>query len=232
LGLIAENGGYIKLIDSKRWVSIVDEKESFKWMPQVQQIVEAKVERLPGSKADVEDCTIIFSPGKSLNEDRSRSISLMGDLIQHVNEIFDESEGVHASLIRNSVVIQQNQLSLRALNFLVNFYNKESVTDFDPKEVHDSAASTPIKEKNSVLESLQANHDDKLTGLFVSGGTTSVDEPIYNFGNQLFNNDVLPQVLTVATIENDCKGTSAKYGVFGRNELLSIISNTVKGLRE
>lgn len=224
LGLIAENGGYIKIIETNKWVSIVDEQEVMKWMPQVKQIVEAKVERLPGSKADVEDCTIIFNPGKSLIEDRARSMDLIGDLIQHVNDVFNKTDGAHASLIRNNVVVQQNQLNLRALNFLVNYYNNNSVKKFEPREIYDSPTSTPIKEKPSFDSST-----DRLTGLFVSGGNTSIDEANYNFGNTLFDNGVVEKVLTVAALDNDSKSTSAKYEVRGRNELLGVLSKATKG---
>lgn len=221
LGLIAENGGYIKLVGSQKWISIVNEDEVSNWMPQVKQLVEAKLERLPGSKGDFEDCTVIFSPGSSIYEDRDRSIDLMGDLIQHVNDIFDERDGVHASLIRNSVVVQQNQLSLRALDFLVNFYNQQSVNEFKPREVED--VSTPVKEKHSSPLELKDEH--KLLGLFISGGTTLIDEPNFGYGNELVSKGA--NVLTVAALDGECKGTSAKYGVSGRNELLSIISTSL-----
>lgn len=65
LGLVAENGGYIKLTESDKWISIIDEVELEGWMPQVSQLIASKVERLPGSHMEVEDCTIRFHPGKS-----------------------------------------------------------------------------------------------------------------------------------------------------------------------
>ncbi|EGV60858.1 Trehalose-6-P synthase/phosphatase complex subunit [Yamadazyma tenuis] len=228
MGLIAENGAYIKFKGSKKWISIVNESEIGNWMPQVRQLVEAKVERLPGSKAEIEDCTIIFNPGKSIYEDKHRSIDLMGDLIQHVNLLFDESDGIHASLIRNNVVIQQNQLSLRALNFLVHYFNNNSLNDFKPRVVNDSATSTPIKEKTPSLEYPNDGHG--VSGLFVSGGTTSVDEPNFQLGNTLGDQNVIPNVLTVAALDSNCKSTSAKYGVAGRNELLSIISTSIANM--
>ncbi|CAH6723909.1 trehalose synthase complex regulatory subunit Tps3p [[Candida] jaroonii] len=217
-GLVAENGGYIKFPGTKTWLSLVDDNESTTWISQVKPLVEAKVERLPGSKMEIEDCTIIFNPGISFTEDKQRSIDLMGDLIQHVNELFSTNEGVHASLIWNTVIIQQNQLSIRALNFLVNHYNHQS-SDFTPKEVNDSVASTPVKEKKFFDKS-------HLTGVFLSGGATLIDEPCYELAKELFDDKVVANVLTVAAISNETKATSARYGVAGRNELLSLISTS------
>lgn len=223
LGLVAENGAFIKMIHSNKWVSLINEEEVNKWMPPVQKLVDAKVERLPGSKADVQDCTIIFNPGRSFNEDKQRSMDHMGDLIQHVNELFDKVEGIHASLIRNNVIIHQNHLCLRAVHFLVNFYNHNPVNGFGAKEVNDSATSTPVKEKRSAFE---PEGKDRITHLFISGGTTLIDEPIFNYGNTLNEEEIIPNVVTVAALDNDSKSTSAIYGVAGRNELLSILSSS------
>lgn len=213
-GVISENGGYIKFPGTKTWLSLVDENESNTWISQVKPLVEAKVERLPGSKMDIEDCTIIFNPGTSFRDDKQRSIDLMGDLIQHVNELFG-AKGVHASLIWNTVIIQQNQLSIRALNFLVNHYNHQA-SDITPRVVNDSVNSTPVKEKKFFDKST-------LTGVFLGGGATLIDEPCYDLAKELFDEKVVPNVLTVAAISNETKATSAKYGVAGRNEMLSIV---------
>ena len=219
LGLIAENGGYIKVIGSNKWISLVEERELTNWMSQVKQLIEAKVERLPGSKIEVEDCTIIFYPGTSFFEDTNRSLDIMGDCIQHINDLFDNSEGIHASLISNNVVVQHNQLSKRALNFLVKYHNQESTNDFNVKEMNDSVTSTPTKERGAPFD---FNIDAKISAMFISGGSTLIDETNYEYGNTMKSSGL--DVLTVTALDQQVQSTGAKYAVSGRNELLSILS--------
>ncbi|KAK6458539.1 regulatory subunit of alpha,alpha-trehalose-phosphate synthase [Scheffersomyces xylosifermentans] len=239
LGLIAENGGYIKLIGSKKWISTVDESELESWMPQVTQFIQSKVERLPGSFCEVEDCTIRFHAGKSFVEDRERSLDAMGDTIQHINTIFQDDYDVHATLIRNVVIVQQNQLSLKALKFIISYYNQKKV-GVDPetliqkyrvKQVSPSnMPSTPVTDRsyeqllpllNSPVESGKTSKG--VTSVFFGGGSTPIDEPSYEYTNTLRSVGELDNALTVMMLgsESEVK-TSANYSVRGKNELLGI----------
>lgn len=239
-GLIAENGGYIKLIGSSKWISIVEEDELKSWMPQVTQLIQSKVERLPGSFCEVEDCTIKFLAGNSFVDDRERSLGAMGECIQHINELFqDQESGVHATLIKNFVIVQQNQLALKAMKFIFSYYKQKQdeieqstlISEFQVKPVPKSHPTTPITEKSRYdISSPIFKNSDKLHGvssIFVGGGSTPIDEPNYEFANALFNEGDIEDVLTVAILGSDPEiRTSANYGVNGKNELLSIISKS------
>lgn len=249
LGLIAENGGYIKLIGSNNWISIVDEAEIKNWLPQVTQLIEAKAERLPGSHCEVEDCTVRFHAGSSIKDDRERSLDAMGDTIQHVNDMFHDKEGVHATLIKDVVVVQQNQLALKALKFIISFYNQDKavehasklVEEFQAKLLPESAPSTPITEsadegiipiKSPISSPLslatfspptpQNPSQNKVQSVFFSGGSTPIDEPSFDY---LENLSGIDKVVTITVLgpDTDFK-TSAKYSVAGKNELLGILS--------
>lgn len=222
VGLVAENGGYIKHVGSHKWISLVNEQELANWMPQLTQIVQAKVERLPGSRCEVKDCTIVFHPGSSFKDDRDRCVDLMGDLIQHVQDVFDENAGIHASLIWNSVVVQPNHLSSRCLNYLVNYYNNQSVNDF-----HVSELSSPRSFSPSLGPEEHFVKAGNINGLFVSGGTTLIDEPVYELAHNMLEQRVVGNVITVASFSTDPKATFAKYRVSGRNELLGIFKSSL-----
>lgn len=238
LGLIAENGGYIKLTQSSKWISIVDELELKSWMPQVSQLIESKVERLPGSYIEVEDCTIRFHPGNSFEDDHERSLDVMGDCIQHINELFEEKDGLHATLIRNVVVVQQNQLSLKALKFIISYYNQKKqgikseslIEEYQVKQVPGSTPSTPstpISETASLPPIASPGskvHKNIVSALFLSGGSTPIDEPSFEYADSLKQDGEMPEVLTVAVLGIDSR-TSATYSVAGKNELLGILSN-------
>ena len=233
IGLIAENGGYIKLVGSDNWISIVDESESHSWMPQVQHLVDVKAERLAGSRRMTEECSIRFDPGDSLLADPQRSYSTMGDLIQHINDLFS-SNGVHASLINGVVVVQNNQLPLKALKFVISYYeskNKDAdsasvLKEYDAYKILDTPASTPQTERLNPLSPQVSDDGNPVSTIFFSGGTTPIDEPCFEYVNQLKENNGLPQVLTVAVIGNDSSSTSATYGLSGKNELLSVLSKS------
>lgn len=232
LGLIAENGGYIKLIGSKSWVSIVDEKETLSWMPQVTKLIASKVERLPGSHIEVEDCTIRFHPGRAFLEDHNRSMDVMGDCIQHINEVFSEKDGVHATLIRNVVIVQQNQLTLKALKFVLSYYTQvekgiqshDLIEDFQVKKISSSQPMSKIS-----LEDLKLSDTDKLdkavTSLLIAGGSTLIDEPGFEYAKELKQSGEIENVLTVAVLGSEAElRTSAAYGVAGKNELLGLLA--------
>lgn len=226
LGLIAENGGYVKVIDSNKWLTLADESEVKAWMPQVCLLIQSKVERLPGSFMEVEDCTVSFRPGKAFVEDRERSIDMMGDCIQHVNDLFQELDGVHASLCKNVVVVQQNLLSLRALQFLVEYHNQAQpdlisanlIDQIKNKLAMSPRTISPINSPRS--EKIQP---EGIKSLFVIGGATQIDEPCFEYANSLLENGYNVQTVTSFGAEANLK-SSARYSVGGKNEVLVALS--------
>lgn len=239
LGLIAENGGYIKLVGSSKWISIVDELELRAWMPQVGQLIKAKMDRLPGSQMDIEDCTIRFYAGEAYNEDRERALGVMGGSMQHINDMDLNNGGVHATLIKHVLVVQQDKLTLKALQFLVSYYNHkyEGVTSellvqqFLAKQVKttNSVPTTPLSEHLGEILSprSQSTNGNAIGALFVSGGSTPIDEPSYEYANQLHEDGTILNVLTVSAASND-SSTSANYSTSGRNKVLVIMSDIGK----
>ena len=237
LGLIAENGGYIKLIGSSKWISTVDESELQSWMSQVKQLIDSKVERLPGSYCEVEDCTIRFHTGRAFIEDRERTIDTVGDTIQYINSLFQEQDDVHATLIRNVVVVQKNQLSLKALKFIISYYNQMKsgvdpetlIKEYRVKQVSPTAMpTTPDRSYEQLLPLLSPNSGRSqkgVTSIFFSGGSTPIDEPSYEYINFLKDVGELDNALAVVVLgaDSDVK-TSATHAARGKNELLGILS--------
>lgn len=246
LGLIAENGGYIKFVSSKKWVSIVDESEVKRWMPQVSRLVQSKAERLPGAHCEVEDCTVRFHPGTAFTDDRARSLDVMGDCIQHINDVYQELDGVHASLIKNVVVVQQNQLALKAIKFIIAYYNQQKegtptaslIEQYQVKQVpnYGSVPTSPVAEINNPssmplspisgrLATEKVSSQSSVSTVFFSGGSTLIDEPIFEYVNSLKTHGDVPNVLTITMLGADVHvRTSAHFGSSGKNELLGVLS--------
>lgn len=224
LGLIAENGGYIKLIGSTEWISIVDNTE-LRWMPQVIKLIQSKVERLPGSFCEVEDCTVRFHAGKSMTDNRERSLDAMGECIQHVNVLFQKSDGVHATLIRNVVVVQNDHLALKALKFITEFYGlKDNETLIEEYKMKHSSSF-----KAEAFELATTNDNSDVSGILVGGGSTAVDEPVYEFVSNLKHQNAVDAILTVAILGGDTEvRTAATHYVNGKNELLRLLTSPAK----
>ncbi|EGW32705.1 uncharacterized protein SPAPADRAFT_70708 [Spathaspora passalidarum NRRL Y-27907] len=226
IGLIAENGSYVKLIGSKEWITIVDEGEESSWMPQITQLIESKVERLPGSFCQVQDSTVRFHAGRSFIDDRERSLDAMGDTIQHINSLSEELGGIHATLVRNSVIVQKNQINLKALRFLVSYYNtslynqSESFIGENIKEFQ-----KPLSPKSETIDFF--NRDEHyISAILYSGGLTTIDEANYEYINHLKDIRAVKNALTVTVMATDGEDvkTGAGYEVSGINELLRIFA--------
>lgn len=235
LGLIAESGGFIKLVGQTKWISIIDKKEVGNWITQVALLVKSKVERLPQSSAVVEECTVRWLADSAVKEDPKRSFDAMGDCIQHINDIYGDSQGIHATLIDNSVVVQQKDISLRAIQFIVACYTTtipaaKLAEKFQVKRVasfheqYNSIVRSPLAERFDWIEE-DSRRTNSAQALLYSGGLTSIDEAIYEYTNGL-EKDVFRSSISVAITGGQVNArSSALYSVLGRNELFMIITS-------
>ena len=212
VGIIAENGGFVKFPELNEWISLVDDHDRI-WIEQCVQLMDSKVERLPGLSVKAGECTVTFHPGTALVDDRDRALDAMGDCIQHINEVFSEVEGLHASLLRNVVVVQNDQLTLRATLFLLDHYAQTYSNDELMDMYHIKG-----KHPESILEQ---HHTDKLAFASFTGGVSQIDEPIYEYMNEWKG---IKTKCTVSVINTGREErTLAHYIVNGRSEFLSTL---------
>lgn len=231
IGLIAEGGGFVRLIGSSNWISVYEEDEVANWKPQVSLLIHAKVERLPGSIAVIEECTIRLVADSSMVIDQKRCMDVMGDVMQHINDAFEEV-GVHATIINNSVVVQQKDIALRAMNFILTYYT----TEMDAKGLTKQWNLKPVKSTTDTIfnhistdsinyEKERERKGDLVTSFFFSGGLNPMDESIYEYVNNLTKDGTIKDAITVSVHgERDETRTSASYTALGQNELFGIIS--------
>lgn len=215
IGLIAENGNFVKLIGAKNWISLADKDELNSWMPEIVKLVESKVERLPGSFCEALDATVRFHAGKSFSEDRERSLDTMGETIQHINTLF-EHNGVHATLVRNLVIVQKDQISLKAIRLVLSCHN----SNLDQKYV-----VTHINEFQQPMKDDIPSNDHEVAAVLYSGGLTSIDEANYDYVNSLKKDIGNTLTVTLISSSNEETKTAATYGVRGINELLCILNS-------
>lgn len=224
IGLIAESGGLVKLCGSSVWLNIYDDEEVKNWKPQVEQLIRAKAERLPGSSAVVEDCSVRMLMSSSIAEDPQRCKDAMGDIIQHINESYERSTGVHASIINDVVVVHQRDVALRAFKFIMEYYSSDdsAVSLLEKYDVGQKCSRKPD------LETAKSRREPA-TAVFYAGGLHGADEPNYECAEELERNKCFQNIITVAVTGENCETrTLAKFGVRGQNELFKIIEDAVK----
>lgn len=212
VGIVAENGGFIKFPELNKWISLVDEHDRI-WITQCVQLMDSKVERLPGLSVKAGECTVTFHPGTALVDDRDRALDAMGDCIQHINEVFSEVEGLHASLLRNVVVVQNDQLTLRAALFLLDYYAQVYSID-ELVDIYHIKGEHP----ECILEQQLT---DKLSFASFTGGVSQIDEPIYEYMNEWDGIETKCTVSVINTRRDE--RTLAHYVVNGRSEFLSTL---------
>lgn len=107
IGLIAENGCYLREMYTDVWTSFVDEEETAKWRDSVKSILKYYLERVENSRIEERDCSLIFHFEKTDEYDAAARHA--GDCANHINDAC-ESMRVKAVPTKNSVIIEPMDL--------------------------------------------------------------------------------------------------------------------------
>jgi HAD superfamily hydrolase (TIGR01484 family) len=84
LGLIAENGCFIKHFDSPTWDEMADPEKMREWKDSVEGIMNYYQERTPGSWVETRNCSIIFHYKNA--DDMETASRQAGDCASHIND--------------------------------------------------------------------------------------------------------------------------------------------------
>lgn len=225
VGLIAENGAYVRL--NGNWFNIV---EDVSWKDDVIKVFEDKMERLPGSYCKIGDSMVRFHTENA--EDRDRVQGVIGEAMTHINTLFSD-KGIHAYVNKNIVFVQEVGLALKTLQFLVSYYN--SVDDIScsshspvaqPTSAETSASPllSPISPKNGAgffHVAAKRENRDPIGFLTITGSTSPVIEPLFQYVNELTKEGKLQYGYSV--VHGDTSSTYAKEHIQGLNELFSML---------
>ncbi|KAH3668208.1 hypothetical protein OGAPHI_001962 [Ogataea philodendri] len=219
IGLIAENGGYIKLPNSSDWFTVIDENE-LSWMPTVIEVMNSFCERLPGSYVEVEECTVRFHTESCADIDKDHRDKLIGELITHVNELYSKDFNLHANLVNGIVIVQEANLVIRALSFIMN----QNSFDGHIEKVPSSSLTSPMIQPadismSSILEEPQFK--DNLGFIMAAGGNTPADEEMFNYFNNL---DFKVENTLTVRVGQDTSNSKAEQKLKGVNELFKTLS--------
>ncbi|CCH59147.1 hypothetical protein TBLA_0B03050 [Henningerozyma blattae CBS 6284] len=223
LGLIAENGAYVRLNGS--WYNIVEKVD---WKSEVVKIFDDKVERLPGSYYKISESMVRFHTENALDQERVASV--VGEAMTHINTLFD-GKGIHAYLHDDVVFVQQTDLVQSAASFLLQFYNS-TTEDIDRTSLPTTpAAIGGLKE----LQNQQPRTDYFETKgisqfhvdfLCVTGSSSPVSEPLFQVVKKELNECDLKYGHSI--VYGNSTSTNAKEHVVGSNELFTILDRLSK----
>lgn len=218
LGLIAENGAYVRL--NNIWYNIVEQVD---WKSEVVKILDDKVERLPGSYYKIADSMIRFHTENA--EDKDRVAGVVGEAITHINTLFDE-KGIHAYMHKNIVFVQEQGLSSTATQFLLKFYN--SRTD----AYNNSSLPVTPTDMGSTATSRGGYFSSKGKSQYhvdfacVTGSSSPAIEPIFQLIKEETANGALR--FGYSLVYDGATSTYAKEHVDGLNELFAILQDITK----
>src|SRR3569833_611889 len=103
LGLIAENGCFLKDPGSSAWQEIADPDKIRSWKESVKRIMEYYLERTPGAEIEERRCSLVFHYKSA--EDYESAARSANDCASHINDACDEQR-VHAIPLVGSMVVE------------------------------------------------------------------------------------------------------------------------------
>ena len=103
VGLIAENGCFVREPEHDRWTDIVDRKKVNAWKGSALEVLNYYRDRIEGSWVEEKHCSLILHYDKA--EDQLGASRLAGDCANHINESLEEHR-VHAVPIESRLLIE------------------------------------------------------------------------------------------------------------------------------
>ncbi|ORY11253.1 glycosyltransferase family 20-domain-containing protein [Clohesyomyces aquaticus] len=129
LGLIAENGCFVRLSKADEWTEFLTEAKIRRWKDSVRDILQYYVERVEGSSVEERNCSLIFHYYKTDEFDDSSSRQA-GDCANHINDAC-VNQKVRAFPTKDSVIIEPTEFDKgTAAAHIMKHLKKEDRPDF------------------------------------------------------------------------------------------------------
>ncbi|EKD17284.1 uncharacterized protein L3040_008928 [Drepanopeziza brunnea f. sp. 'multigermtubi'] len=199
LGLIAENGCFLKKFGLHKWVEMADPEQMRAWKDSVKGIMQYYHERTPGSWVETRHCSIIFHY-KSC-EDQDSASRQAGDCASHINDACEEQR-VRAIPTEGAVIVE-------------------------PMDWSKGTAAMQIFADLKKDMAPNLGHDSPVDFLMVAGDGRD-DEVIFRWANNLEQDKTVKHVTTVSlgsrNTEASCSLTQGVNGVLSVLHRLSTLT--------
>lgn len=188
LGLIAENGCFLKDCGSENWTEMADSSQIKHWKDSVKPIMRYYLERTPGAEIEERRCSLLFHYGAA--EDIEGASRQASDCASHVNDAC-ETQRVHALAADNSILVE-------------------------PMDWTKSTAAQRVFEmlkRNACEKQVQGGPVDFLMVI----GDGREDEKVFKWANRLARDSSVEQVVTVSLGTRSTEATATlTQGVSGK----------------
>jgi trehalose 6-phosphate synthase/phosphatase len=168
LGIIAENGCFVREVGSDDFTAFADLKKMAEWKASVRNILKYYQERIEGSSIEERHCSLIFHYDKA--DDKESAARQAGECANHINEAC-ESQKVHAVPADKTLVIE-------------------------PLEWSKGSAATHIFD--TLRTKRAEERGGKMPDFLLVAGDDREDEVIFRWANGLGKDGVIRDVTTVS----------------------------------
>ncbi|KAI9840981.1 MAG: hypothetical protein M1838_003815 [Thelocarpon superellum] len=200
LGLIAENGCFLRPAGAEAWTALADPAQVTTWKQSVLRILEYYRERLVGSRVEERHCSLIFHYEDA--EDQTAAARQAGDCANHINDAC-EAQRVRAIPVDHAVLVEPID------------WSKATAARHVFERLTSAAAdgTTPAPP-----DFLMVAGDDR------------EDETIFRWANQLDADGVVPKVTTVSVGSRSTQAmatlTQGVTGMLSALQKLAALSGT------
>ena len=168
IGLVAENGCFLKEFGADEWIQLADQEQVSSAMKSVRSILSYYCERIPGSWLEELHCSIILHYGDA--DDFSHGERQAGECASQINDACAEQH-VHAVPTNGAIVVEHTD------------WNKHT-------------AATTIFELLGKKE-IEGVRTEPVDFLMVAGDGRE-DEVVYHWANNLYKQNIVGEVFTVS----------------------------------
>ena len=197
LGLIAENGCFLKDCGSDAWTEMSDPEHTRAWKESVKGILNYYLERTPGAEIEERRCSLIFHYKSA--EKWDHAVSQASDCASHINDACEEQR-VHAITADGSIIVE-------------------------PVDWTKSTASEKIFEDLKAHMPPDDKHKQAVDFLMVVGDGRE-DEKVFRWANNLGEEKLVKDVITVSLGNRNTEASATMtQGVSGVLMVLSRLAS-------
>lgn len=169
LGLIAENGCFLKDCGSTKWIQMADNDQIRTWKESVKHILTYYQERTPGAEIEERRCSLIFHYKSA--EDFESATRHAAECAAHINDACEEQR-VHAIPLDGSILVEPID------------WTKGTAAE----RIHQDLRSKtlPIEKDKGPVDFLMVVGDGR------------DDEKVFKWANQLGKDQAVKEVVTVS----------------------------------
>ncbi|KAK7696997.1 Trehalose-6-P synthase/phosphatase complex subunit [Diaporthe eres] len=187
LGLIAENGCFLKDCGSDAWTEMANPEHIRAWKESVKGILNYYLERTPGAEIEERRCSLIFHYKSA--ENWEHAVSQASDCASHINDAC-ENQRVHAIPTDGSIIVE-------------------------PVDWTKSTAAEKILEDLTTRMPANKTHKSPVDFLMVVGDGRD-DEKVFRWANTLGEEKIVKDVVTVSLGNRNTEATATlTQGVSG-----------------